>query len=69
MNEETLNFQLRKYLKNVGVTSQREIERAVREAVDGGKLAGTETIDARMTLEIPAVGLVHRIDGQIALGD
>ena len=38
MNEETFNMELRKFLKKVGVTSQREIEGAVRAAIDGGKL-------------------------------
>ena len=69
MNEEVLNLQLRKFLKTVGVTSQREIERAVREAVETGKITGSETLEARMTLEIPAVGLSHTIQGSVALVD
>lgn len=67
MNEEIFNLQLRKFLKNVGVTSQREIERAVAAALDDGKLSGTETLDAIMTLELPALGVTHRVAGKIAL--
>ena len=69
MNEDVLNMQLRKFLKTVGVTSQREIERAVREALSAGRITGQETLDVHMTLEIPAVGLTHHIDGTIALND
>ena len=43
MNEDTFNIQIRKFLKKVGITSQREIERAVRDAVDSGKLSPPST--------------------------
>ena len=69
MNEEVLNLQLRKFLKRVGITSQREIERAVREAVARGAIPGLGPLEAHVTLEMPAVGLKHRIDGTIALTD
>ena len=46
MNEDVFNMELRKFLKKVGVTSQREIEGAVRAALDSGKLSGTETLKA-----------------------
>jgi len=52
MNEEALNMSLRKFLKVVGVTSQQEIEKAIRAAVADGRLKGTEIIDAQMTLTI-----------------
>jgi hypothetical protein len=68
MNEETLNLQLRRFLKEVGVTSQRAIEQAVRDAVASGKLTGRETIAARMTLELPDLGARHVVEGTIALG-
>jgi hypothetical protein len=68
MNEETLNLELRKFLKQVGVTSQRAIESAVREALAAGRLEGTKAIAARMTLELPALGARHVVDGMIALG-
>jgi ribosomal protein L1 len=67
MNEDTLNMEIRKFLKQVGVTSQREIEHAIQKALESGKLKGIETFDVKMTLEAPALGLVHRIDGRIAL--
>jgi len=67
MNEEVLNLSLRKYLKKVGVTSQREIEQVVRQAVADGKLKGHETLKATMRLEIPEAGLDVTIDGAIEL--
>ncbi|MFZ2449734.1 MAG: DUF6494 family protein [Methylovulum miyakonense] len=67
MNEETLNMEIRKYLKNVGVTSQREIEHAVDKAMASGKLQGNEAITVKMTLEIEAIGLSHCIEGSIAM--
>jgi ribosomal protein L1 len=67
MNEDTFNMEIRKYLKQVGVTSQREIEHAVQKALESGKINGTESFDVKMTLEAPALGLVHHIDGNIAL--
>jgi Family of unknown function (DUF6494) len=67
MNEDTLNMEIRKYLKKVGVTSQREIEHAVLKAVESGKLSGTETLAVKMTLSVFAIGLNHCIEGEIAL--
>lgn len=67
MNEDTLNIEVRKYLKNVGITSQREIEHAVLKAVEAGKLNGSETIAVKMTLDAPSIGVNHCIEGKIAL--
>ncbi|MDO9169657.1 MAG: DUF6494 family protein [Methylobacter sp.] len=67
MNEDTFNMEIRKYLKIVGITSQREIEHAVLKAVEAGKLNGSETLEIKMTLEAPAVGISHCIEGKIAL--
>ena len=67
MNEEALNSSLRKFLKVVGVTSQGEIEKAVRKAAAEGKLKGTPSLKARMVLTIGDVGLTHTIDGTIEL--
>jgi ribosomal protein L1 len=67
MNDEVFNLDLRKFLKRFGVTAQREIERAVRDAIERGTLTGTETIEVRATLTIPAVIAELRIDGQIGL--
>ena len=67
MNEETLNISVRKFLKKVGVTSQREIETAVREAIDSGRLQGNETLKAKITLEVEGLSIHHEIDGAIEL--
>ena len=67
MNEEALNMSLRKFLKTVGVTSQQEIEKAIRAAVADGKLKGKEALQAQMVLTIGNVGLNHKIDGTIEL--
>ena len=52
MDEDVFNMTLRKFLKNVGITSQREIENAVRTAIDEGNLSGDESIEAKVTLSI-----------------
>lgn len=67
MNEEALNMSLRKFLKVVGVTSQQEIEKAVRAATADGRLTGNETIKAQMVLTIGKIGLNHKVEGEIAL--
>ncbi|NIN36827.1 MAG: hypothetical protein GWO08_21025 [Gammaproteobacteria bacterium] len=67
MNEDTFNMTVRKFLKNVGVTSQREIEKAVDEALRSGKLKGNESLSARMTLEVNELGLKEEINGKINL--
>ena len=53
MNEDTLNMEVIKYLKKVGVTSQREIEHAILKAIESGDLSGTETMAVKMTLNVP----------------
>jgi hypothetical protein len=68
MNEDAFNASLRKFLKKVGITSQREIEKAVREAVASGKLKGTEKLPAKMTLSVAGVQLSYVVDGDIDLG-
>src|SRR5665213_1864749 len=68
MNDDRFNMEVRKFLKIVGVSSQREIENAVRAALESGKLKGSEKLAAKMTLQIPAAGLSHTIDGTIELG-
>jgi len=67
MNEDTFNMEIRKFLKTVGITSQREIEHAVYKAVESGKLKGSETLDIKMTLEVSGVDITHTISGTIAL--
>ncbi len=67
MDEEVFNMQIRKFLKNVGITSQREIETAVRAALTDGTLKGEETIRAKVTLTIEQLGISTEIDGDIEL--
>lgn len=67
MNEETLNLSIRKYLKKVGVNSQREIEQAIARAIADGTIAGSETLIAHMRLEIPDLKLDVKFDGPIEL--
>ena len=67
MNEDVFNMEVRKFLKKVGVTSQREIETAVREALAAGKLSGSETLKAKVHLTVEGLGLAHDIDGDISL--
>jgi hypothetical protein len=67
MNEDVFNTTIRKFLKKVGVTAQREIEKAVREAVAAGKLKGNEALPATMTLKVGQIGLSLEIDGAIEL--
>lgn len=68
MNEDVFNMEIRKFLKLVGVTSQREIEEAVRNAVKSGKLKGNEKLKVRVQLTLDGAGLSKTIDGDIALG-
>jgi len=67
MNEESFNMNLRKFLKKLGITAQREIERTISEAIENGQLKGNEVLsaNARITLENTTLDL--SIDGQIAL--
>jgi hypothetical protein len=67
MDEDKFNMSLRKFLKLVGVTSQREIEKTVQEAVRTGRLRGDERLQAKVTLTIEAIGLVHVVEDEIGL--
>jgi hypothetical protein len=67
MDQETFNISIRKFLKMVGVSSQHEIEQAVQKAIEAGKLKGSETLPAKMTLEIPALGVRVPFEGEIKL--
>ena len=67
MNDEALNMSIRKFLKMVGVNSQREIEQAVQAALQKGSLRGNEAIPARVTLEIPQLGVKVPFEGEIKL--
>jgi len=67
MNEDRFNMDIRKFLKVVGVTSQREIENAVRAALAKGKVGENTLLKPRVTLSIPEIGLEHVVDGEIGL--
>jgi hypothetical protein len=67
MDQETFNLSIRKFLKMVGVNSQREIEQAVQKAMMSGKLQGSETLPAHVTLEIPQLALKVPFHGEIKL--
>ena len=68
MNEDLFNSSLRQFLKKVGITSQREIEKAVREALASGRLKGHEKLPAKMVLTVGGINLAHEIADEIELG-
>jgi hypothetical protein len=67
MNEEVLNATVRKFLKKVGITSQREIELAVRDAVANGRLKGNESLLAKATVRIEGLNLSFDVEGDVEL--
>ncbi len=67
MEEENFNISMRKFLKMVGVSSQKEIEKAVEKAIADGRIAGTETFPAKVTLQIDGIQLKVDFDGEIRL--
>ena len=67
MNPDAFNMSTRKFLKMVGVNSQREIEAAIERAMAAGKLKGNETLPAKMTLTVGGAGLTISFDGKISL--
>lgn len=67
MNEETFNISIRKFLKMVGVSSQREIEQAVARAQEARTIRGDESFPAHVTLEVPGLRLSVKFDGKIEL--
>ncbi|MGH7039974.1 MAG: DUF6494 family protein [Stellaceae bacterium] len=68
MDEERFNTDIRKFLRTVGVTSQREIETRVRAALAAGRLAQDAVLKPRVILSIPEIGLEHVVEGEIATG-
>jgi Family of unknown function (DUF6494) len=65
VDQETFNLSIRKFLKMVGVNSQREIEQAVQKSL--GKLGATDAVPVKVTLEIPSLGVKVPFDGEIRL--
>jgi hypothetical protein len=68
MNEDVFNTSLRGFLKKVGITSQREIEKAVRDGLASGRLQGHEKLPARMVLTVCGISLTHEVADEIELG-
>jgi hypothetical protein len=67
MNDEALNLSIRKFLKMVGISSQREIEHAVAKATALRAITGTETFPAKMTLEVGGINVNVQFTGEISL--
>jgi hypothetical protein len=67
MDEDALNLSIRKFLKSVGISSQREIEHAVDSALRSKAVSGTESFPARMTLEVEGLKLRVVFEGTIDL--
>ncbi len=68
MDEERFNLSLRKLLKQFGVTAQRDVERAVDDAIKSGALTGNETLQARAVMQIKGLSTEIVIEGPIQLG-
>ena len=68
MNEDVFNASMRKFLKTLGVGAQREMEKAVRQALAEGRIRGNESFPARATVTIAELGLTHEVRGDIELG-
>jgi hypothetical protein len=68
MNEDVFNGSLRRFLKKVGISSQREIEKAVRDALAAGRLKGHEKLPAKMVLTVGGVSLSYEVSDEIELG-
>ncbi|MEX0730846.1 MAG: DUF6494 family protein [Aquisalimonadaceae bacterium] len=67
VDQDALNMQIRKFLKQVGVTSQREIEQALSQAVESGRLQGSERLSMTMTLTVDGLSLSHSVQGELDL--
>ena len=67
MDEEAFNLSVRRFLKKLGVTSQREIELAIREQLEAGSLNGDETLQARAVVTVDGVEREIVVEGDIAL--
>ncbi len=67
MNQDNFNMEIRKYLKKIGITSQREITDAVNQAISEGKLAGNETLKATAKIILDDLDFEIEIDGEISL--
>jgi hypothetical protein len=69
MDEDAFNLSTRKFLKKLGVTSQREIELGLRDAVESGRLEGNERLPARAVVSVDGLEEEIVVEGEISLGD
>jgi hypothetical protein len=67
VDEEVFNMSVRRFLKQLGVTAQREIELAVREQMDASGLRGDETLDATATITVDGLSRDVVVTGKISL--
>jgi hypothetical protein len=67
MNQDNFNMEIRKYLKKIGITSQREITNIVNQSISEGKLAGNEVLKASAKIRIHDIDFELEIDGEISL--
>jgi len=67
MDEEAFNLSVRKFLKQLGITAQRDIELGVRERIDDGRLQGDERLNARATVTIDGLDQEIVVEGRINL--
>ena len=67
MNQDNFNMEIRKYLKKIGITSQREIANIVNQSISDGKLAGYETLKASAKIMLHDINFELEIDGEISL--
>jgi hypothetical protein len=69
VDEDAFNLSVRKFLKQLGITAQRDIELGVRELIDEGRLEGDERLDARATVVVEGLDQEIVIEGEIALSE
>jgi hypothetical protein len=67
MNEDSLNMDIRKFLKKVGISSQREIDQAVHKALEMGLMKDGESISLKVSLSCPELAIDHQIEDKITL--
>ena len=67
MDEEAFNLSVRKFLKQLGITAQREIELGVRDLLEEGRLEGEERLGARATVVVEGLEREIVVEGEIAL--
>ncbi len=67
LDDDKLNLEIRKFLKRVGITAQREMERAIYDAVDGGELDTSGAARAKVTIELPDLDKTVVVEADLQL--